>query len=596
LNLQAVPPFVGSLKEIKKMNNSEINNNEKITAIDSHVAEAQSKTAVEKNSGVNKNNTFNSFFNSVCEKCIFFHTPEGEAYVTILFEKHVENIRIRSRTFARFIRQYFFEAQGEIPSRTNCNQILDQCEAIAQFRGEEHQVHIRIARHQDIIFIDMADDKYRQIRIDNKGWKIIPSKLSPVKFIRHPRMAAMNSPAEDGSLYLLNEFLNLANANDGILVGSWLVGALQPEGPFPILLLQGEQGSAKSTLARLLVDLIDPSCIPLCTFPRTERDLFISSSKTRLLSFDNLSGISDQLSDAFCRMSTGGGFATRSLFTDDSEKFFNSKRPIIINGISDLLTRHDFSDRSIVINTAPIPQNKRRPENKIWSRWEEVKPRILGALCDAISAAMRNYDKVNLANYPRMADFAHWVVAAESALPWGNGAFLEEYLQNRAQIIDIGLEADPVGSSVLNFIKNAESNEWSGTPTGLLVELNKIAPEHFKRLKSWPKQPNVLSGRLRRSATFLREKNFEIEWSKSGQRNITLRKITETPSFHEQGDGMVDYAQQSLSEITLPSEKPNQGLTLTEEADPLKINSPKLSAEIIDLPFEAEEGYVFGEI
>ena len=152
-------------------------------------------------------------------------------------------------------------------------------------------------------------------------------------------------------------------------------------------------------------------------------------------------------------------------------------------------------------------------------------------------------------------------------------------------------------SHILNFIENLESGEWSGTPTELLGELNKIASEHFKRLKAWPKQPNVLSGKLRRSATFLREKNFEIEWSKSGQRKITLRKLTETSSSPEQNEWMVDYAQQSLSENkSLVKMWDKENLTLTEETDPLENNSPKLSTEIIDLPVDAEEGYISGEI
>jgi hypothetical protein len=288
-------------------------------------------------------------------------------------------------------------------------------------------------------------------------------------------------------------------------------------------LLQGEQGSAKSTIARLLIDLIDPSTIPLCTSPRSERDLFISASKTRVLSFDNLSGISDQLSDAFCRVATGGGLATRSLFTDDSEKLFNSKRPVIINGIVDLLTRHDFTDRSIVINTAPIPQNKRKPEKEIWGPWQQVKPLVLGALCTAVSTAFRNLDSIQLDSYPRMADFARWVVAAEPELPWEDGSFMKVYLENRASIIELGLEADPVGSSIMTLMGKRE--EWTGPATNLLADLNKAAPDHFRRLRAWPKQPNALSNKLRRSATFLREKSFEIEWGKSGQRFISIRRI-----------------------------------------------------------------------
>ncbi|MFC1818961.1 hypothetical protein ACFL0B_07710 [Thermodesulfobacteriota bacterium] len=461
-------------------------------------------------------------FDMTNDRCEFFNTPDHEPYATIIHKKHADTVPLRSRKFGRFITRLNYEKTGKPPSKRERKETLDLCEAVALFDGPEREVHTRIAFHEGAIYIDLANDLYEQAKITKGGYEVISSKLSPVRFIRTPRMAPMCRPEPGGSLLHLRDFINAEDDSDWILIVAWLIGALHPSGPFPILLLQGEQGSAKSTIARLLIDLIDPSTIPLCTSPRSERDLFISASKTRVMSFDNLSGISDQLSDAFCRMATGGGLATRSLFTDDSEKLFNSKRPVIINGIADLLTRHDFTDRSIVINTAPIPQNKRKPEKEIWGPWQKVKPLVLGALCTAVSTALRTLDSIQLDTYPRMADFARWVVAAEHDLPWEDGSFITVYLENRASIVELGLEADPVGSSIMTLMGKTE--EWTGPATNLLADLNKVAPEHFRRLRAWPKQPNALSNRLRRSATFLREKNYEIEWGKSGQRFISIRR------------------------------------------------------------------------
>ena len=492
-----------------------------------------------------------ALFKMVNDRGEFFITPDNEPHATILYKKHRDTFPVGSRKFSRFITRLNYEKTGRPPSRRELNETLDLCEAVALFEGPVREVHTRIAFHEDAIYIDLANDLYEQAKITKKGFEIVPSKLSPVRFIRTPRMAPMCRPEPGGSLLQLRDFINAEDDNDWILIVAWLVGAMHPNGPFPILLLQGEQGSAKSTIARLLIDLIDPSTIPLCTSPRSERDLFISASKTRLLSFDNLSGISDQLSDAFCRMATGGGLATRSLFTDDSEKLFNSKRPVIINGIADLLTRHDFTDRSIVINTAPIPQNKRKPEKEIWEAWQKVKPLVLGALCTAISTALRTLDSIQLDSYPRMADFARWVVAAEHDLPWEDGSFIKVYLENRASIIELGLEADPVGSSIMTLMGKRE--EWTGPATDLLADLNKVAPDHFRRLRAWPKQPNALSNKLRRSATFLREKNYEIEWGKSGNRYIAIRRVEDdtTPDAEEAAESPASETQ----DLTLECEE-----------------------------------------
>ena len=60
-------------------------------------------------------------------------------------------------------------------------------------------------------------------------------------------MLALPIPERGGSIDDLRQLLNVPNENDWVLVVSWLLGALRPERPYPVLVLQGEQGSAKST-------------------------------------------------------------------------------------------------------------------------------------------------------------------------------------------------------------------------------------------------------------------------------------------------------------------------------------------------------------
>src|SRR5437868_13535290 len=95
------------------------------------------------------------------------------------------------------------------------------------------------------------------------------------------------------------------------------IAAFRPTGPYPILMLQGEQGTAKSTTTRILRSLIDPNVSPLRTVPRNERDLMIAATNSWAQCFDNLSHIPLWFADALCRLATGGGFATRKLRTDE---------------------------------------------------------------------------------------------------------------------------------------------------------------------------------------------------------------------------------------------------------------------------------------
>src|SRR5262245_11906629 len=68
-------------------------------------------------------------------------------------------------------------------------------------------------------------------------------------------------------------------------------GALRASGPYPVLAIAGEQGSAKTVLSKLLRAMIDPSVAPVRALPRDERELFIAASNGHVLAFDNLSGL-----------------------------------------------------------------------------------------------------------------------------------------------------------------------------------------------------------------------------------------------------------------------------------------------------------------
>jgi integrase len=163
------------------------------------------------------------------------------------------------------------------------------------------------------------------------------------------------------------------------------VAALRPDRPFLILAVNGEQGSAKSTLCRMARAPLDPNISPLRRPPRDDRDLMIAASNGWVVGYDNLSGIRPELSDTLCCLATGGGFGTRELYTDDDEKLFAAMRPVLVNGIEDLATRADLLDRALTLTLPVISDERRRDEGGLWRQYEEVRPRVLGALLDALT-------------------------------------------------------------------------------------------------------------------------------------------------------------------------------------------------------------------
>ena len=237
---------------------------------------------------------------------------------------------------------------------------------------------------------------------------------------------------------------------------AWALAVLRNRGPYPVIVLSGEQGSAKSTVSAILRSLLDPNSAPLRALPREDRDLFIAANNSHVLAFDNVSGLQPWISDTLCRLSTGGGFAVRQLYTDRDEVLFDAVRPVILNGIEDIAARPDLADRAIFLTLESIPEERRRPEAELWAAFETERPRILGALLDAVVQGLRRLPDTKLERLPRMADFALWASACEPAI-WPPGTFWSAYCGNRDEAVENVIEADPVAAVVRALMETRTS-------------------------------------------------------------------------------------------------------------------------------------------
>jgi hypothetical protein len=376
-------------------------------------------------------------------------------------------------------------------------------------------VYVRVARTKDAIYLDLADPKWRAVKITASGWEIVAD--SPVYFGRPNGVLRLPHPVPGGSLEELRPFLNVADDAQWSLAVGWLVAAVRGAGPYPVLDLQGEHGSAKSSTARALRRVIDPNASPDRAAPRHEHDLAIAAQNSLVVSLDNISKLPDWLSDALARLATGAGFAARMLYTDGEEKLFYGARPIIINAIGDVVTRSDLLDRSMVLELPRIADQSRQTEEEFWADFDAAHPRILGALLDAIAGALARRPSTRLERPPRMADFATWAVAAEPALGWPHGAFLRAYAGNRASVHELALEASSVGPPVRVLLS---TGDWQGTPTELLGRLTSIAGDSVTRRKDWPADPRALSQELARLAPNLRAVGIGFERKSTGKQRL----------------------------------------------------------------------------
>ena len=449
-----------------------------------------------------------------------FHTPDHVAYASIPIDGHIETWPLKKIRF--WLSRLFYDKYKKPSGSQGLQDALNVLEAKALFEGFCCPVNTRVAEQNNKIYLDLANETWQAVEVSPDGWRVVDRPS--VKFRRTKGMLPLPVPERGGSLDLLREFVNAGDDAQWILLVSYLLATFKPKGPYPVLIVQGEQGCAKSTTARVLKALVDPNISHLRTSPRDERDLLIAATNGWALAFDNLSGIPDWLSDAFCRLSTGGGLATRQLYSDDEEVIFEAQRPVVLNGIDDLAWRHDLLDRSIVLNLPVIPENKRKPEAEFWEEFEKVKARILGAVLDAVVCGLRNLPNTKLDRLPRMADFALWITACEEALPWPAGSFMDAYTSNRQEQIDSAVENDPLAQAVKRLLDEC-GGDWKGTASQLAEALEELVDERTLRSRSWPDSPRSLGRKLRRSATFLRQAGVAVEAVREGKQGARLLRL-----------------------------------------------------------------------
>jgi hypothetical protein len=450
-----------------------------------------------------------------------FHDPDQHGWASIRIDGHWENHPIRSRPFQLFLLRTYYRETGNSPGAQAIRAASDLFEARALFDGQEAPINLRVASHREKLYLDLCDRAWRAVEIDATGWRIV-DRATP-KFRRARGSQPVSEPEPGGSLEKLRCFLNVDEQN-WTLVKAFLVAALRPGLPCPILIAKGEQGSGKSTACRVISALVDPHTGALRGMPREVRDLIAAARNSWVVCFDNISHLPDELADAACRLATGGGFGGRELYRDHDEAIFDAIRPMMFNAIPDLgAARPDFLDRALIVELLELKPEMRRDEAGFWRDFDRERGRILGALLDAAVTGLRNLPEIRIDRPPRMADFAMWVSACEVALGLGAGGFLQAYQDNRADGRALTFELSPLYEPLAVLATEG----FSGTTSELLICLNAIGNNGNRRLPGWPKASNSLGSALRRMAGSLRSAGIEIDFSRpehGGRRLISLRR------------------------------------------------------------------------
>ena len=466
-----------------------------------------------------------------------FHDASGETFITLNTD-HAETWPILSGAVRVWLVGLYYRKTGSAPNSQATTDALTTLEAAARYDGPQYEVHVRVAGDDETIYIDLADDQWRAIKVTSEGWAVVDRP--DIRFCRPGGMLPLPMPERGGTVDELGEFINIDVTKEDSqfpLLISWMLMAFRPTGPYPVAVLGGSHGSGKSCACKFIRALLDPNIAPLRAPPQHSRDLAITSSNSWIFQQENVSEIPQWLSDCLSMLATGSGFSTRRLYKNNEEVLFCACRPILINGIGETVTSPDLVDRSLRIDLDEIRKGDRKREKDLQADFTIAAPRILGALLDGVVEAIRNIPTTDLVESPRMADFATWAVAAEPAMPWEPGAFIKTYSGSQRDGDLVALESTPIGDVIQAFMAGRQE-PWDGKAGELLDALRQQDGQDLNRRapKSWPADAPRMGNVLHRLAPNLRSVGISVDFHRVGNRRTITISNVESLSFTVTGD------------------------------------------------------------
>lgn len=437
-------------------------------------------------------------------QCQFLHDAQREPYAVLEAAGARQVHGVLSSGFSDFLSHAYYTLHDRAPTESSLKVALATLRGQAQFEGEACEVFTRIAKTDSGYWLDLCNDAWQCVQVTATGWAVVAGAGAPL-FTRSASMRPLPVPERGGTLDALWPLVNIPEA-DRLLVLAWLLECLRADTPHVVAELVGEQGSAKSSTQRILRRLIDPNQADLRAAPKSVEDVWIAARNAHLVSLENLSHLQPQYQDALCVLATGGGYSTRTFYTNAEETILDLRKPIVLNGISVIVTAQDLLDRCLHIDLPTI--QSRELAGDIEARFEAAQPALLGALLDLFVKVLAALPSVSIApeHRPRMADFAALGEAVFRVSGKPAGAFLARYSDMRKDGVLRTIDASPVGAALAAYLAEVPGG-FNGTLSELLDRLDRYRPH----CEAWPRKPKGLGDALRRLAPALRLIGFECK-------------------------------------------------------------------------------------
>ena len=262
------------------------------------------------------------------------------------------------------------------------------------FEGKRHDMFLRTAFKEGVVYIDIGDDNWNILKITKEKIEIIQEQEIKFKRFRHMHPIIFDLDANIKDIDLIFKHIPITEESDKLLFKVYLPTLFIEGIPTAILNVYGPQGSGKSICQKFTRSLVDPSSLKVLSLAKNLTELVQQVSHHYLPFYDNVTNISKDFSDFFCRVVTGEGFSKRELFTDDEDIIYNFKRKLAFNGINLPGEEPDFLDRCFTIHLARINKKERKTEEKLWNDFNKDQPKITGALLKCVQLTLSKINEI----------------------------------------------------------------------------------------------------------------------------------------------------------------------------------------------------------
>ncbi len=477
-----------------------------------------------------------------------------------------------------WLRRLFWEHEEAAATTDLLGTTAGQLRAFAEISGNEHTLHLRAAEYEGAVYLYLGPG--RVVRVVADGWELDPEP--PVMFRPVLNLKDLPDPERGGTLDDLDIFITAKDPRDHRLAKAWLVLALLADTNRPILLAHGPQGATKSSVQRVLKNIIDPA--KPTTLKLREKDFEQNINKAFIPFFDNVSNITDYMADELSKAVTGAGNAVRKLYEDDSDIIREYRRAMLLNGLVIPTEKADLIDRILPVALKRVEKKSRETEKRMQALFDERHPKLLGAVLSALSGALANHEEIRGRELPRMADWAEYAIALYEHLGWYDGGTTgyEGFWADWAVIEEgqhaVTLEGSAVAQAVVAVMK-AHGPLVQRSPAKMLELLHDAAESEGlnpDKDKEFPKQASWLWRKIVPVIPTLESFGITTTSGKDESKTRYIRfEKDATPNPEPEGEGQHNASGDSKEKMLSPSDPHTyaKGTAVTAESPYLPGNS-----------------------